>query len=153
MLPITTMTVGCWTWDLQCSSKYSLVYEVYYQAIVYPENFDTYIEDNKSKFDDDFFSCLDNRRSFFLNAAANHYEFCDEFADPDISRQCYQDNEPAKIMNTLDTINEVINIGTLFNNTFMGSTLIMLKETLGSQDWEQLQKSVVPEYRKFLLCE
>lgn len=133
------------------------LYEAYYQAVVYPERFDNYVQNNQNDFDEDFFSCLDEKRDEIERAIDERQELCDQtyIGGSEFWHQCYDevDQEYAGLFGVLNAINEVTRYNESFEQTVDGAQLIVLKQLMGISDWENTMISLVPTVEEILMCE
>ena len=135
------------------TTVYTRVYRVYYQAMVYPEEFDSYVQSNMSDFDDRFFSCMQEARGRIAEIVAERSEICDQHADPEWRQACYDEIDEVAIGINLHDIESVIKEGIPFMDTPTGFALLLIKELIGQEDFEDLQKSIMPVFEDYFRCE
>ena len=135
-----------------------ILYETYYQAVVYPEQYDNYVQNNKVKFNKDFFSCLDEKRDDVAKTIEEEYEICDRAhtQGSDFWHQCYDDvaQQYGGFYGILTAITEVTRYNKSFEQTVYGAYLIYSKKyMMGESDYESLMRQIVPTLEASLTCE
>ncbi len=71
----------------------SSVYDVYSEAVIYPESFDQYVLDNQDRFNADYFSCLNDQIDMAEEVVSKAKQHCDDTFLPGslFWNQCYDD--------------------------------------------------------------
>jgi hypothetical protein len=134
---------------------YSIIYDLYYQLILYPEKGDQYIHSNSAMFNRKFYSCLSAVRQRALQEAQKHTDICRSYADPSERAKCEANNEGAKIFRWTNEIPPVCQGKELWSNTFTGSATIAGKQALKSVSpgqWEQIVKTQLPQWKPLFVC-
>lgn len=153
LLFIVSCCLGC---TPRCEDI-KILYETYYQAGVYPEQFDNYVQNNKAKFNNDFFSCLDEKRDDVAKNIEEEYELCDRAhtQGSEFWHQCYDDVDQqwGGIYGVLAAITEVTRNNKSFVQTDYGLYLILVKQEMGANDYESMMKQLAPTIEEFLTCE
>lgn len=139
----------------ECNTSYSL-YEAYYQAVIFPENFDGYVQNNTINFNEDFYDCLNDKRQNIEDKIIEEQQFCDEAHEQgsDFWHDCYDDIDQTYggMYNALGAIKEVTNNGKSYESTSFGFTMMLGKNMMGQSDWEYLMGTLIPDTREFLKC-
>lgn len=147
------LSFGC---KEECVTSYTL-YEAYYQAVIYPENFDNYVQDNQMNFDDDFFNCLNDKKQDISDQIKKEQKLCDQahVQGSDFWHDCYDeiDQEYVGTYNALIAIYEVAKNQKSFNQTDFGIYAIFGKNLIGKSEWENLMSQAVPANMELLECE
>jgi hypothetical protein len=133
---------------------YTVVYDVYFNTMEFPERGNELIAANQGIFGDRFYACMYQVHSKFDQAAANHYKFCDEVhGDPDANYRCRQENEPAKVAQWLSAIEAAAREQVLWSETLPAQAGVIAKQIVGDSAYVQLVRATVPPYRPYMLCE
>jgi hypothetical protein len=76
-------------------TEISTLYNAFRQAIVYPEQFDTYLENNRASFDSAFFDKIDDIQRNISEAAAQYADHCNDtfLTGSDFWNQCHNEAE------------------------------------------------------------
>ena len=132
------------------------LYDTYYEAVVYPENFNEYVQNNRDQFNDDFFYCLDEKRNWAQKKIEEGYKICDEtfVQGDDFWHQCYDDvdQEYGGYLGVLNAINQVTRNNVPFEQT-EGALLILSKQTIGFEEYESLMSQTIMASKKTHFCE
>ncbi len=136
----------------------SSVHPVYFNAVVYPESFDAYVQNNKSAFDKDFLSCLDDKISVAEKNAENERQLCDDtfVQGSDFWNACYDDIGPQHLFIAyLSAIRIVTTPGASlnFSQTETGAYLIISKQVIGAREYESLMSGIVSLLEEGMECE
>lgn len=137
----------------RAQQEYSVVYDLYYDLLQYPENGNDAIARNQGIFGDRFFLCLEELKSRYMEWAQDHYQYCDSvYTEPRFRSDCYQQNEPAKTYQWLRTIGSVTRNQTQWSDTVEAGISIMSKQAVGSDFWLQTIRRMTPPHRPMLVC-
>ena len=125
-------------------------YEAYYNAMVWPENFDAYAQSHD--FNKDFFSCLGEARDEISKIVQERAEICDMHVDPEWRAQCYEEIDEIALLTAINSIEAVTRHGTPFEETATGFALLLVKQVFGAEEYEQLPMQTVPQLEGYFTC-
>ena len=134
--------------------NYTLVADLAHAVLLTPEAGDQIIANNRNLFDSRFYEALNNRIRFFETHAARHYEYCNLYRrEPRANQQCYQENEPAKNMHYLQTLNDATRNITPWSRSLVGQASVIGKQAVGAELWEALINAQFAETRHLFIVE
>lgn len=140
----------------ECTTSYAL-YNAYYQAVIYPESFDEYVQNNKTDFTDDIYECIDEKSRSISDKVKEERQFCDEahVQGSDFWNDCYDDIDQAYggIYNALEAIKQVAQNGKSYEQTEFGLYMILGKNMMEQGEWVSLMGQLIPETKEYLKCE
>jgi hypothetical protein len=134
---------------------YSIVYDLYYNLMLYPESGDALIQENKRLFNKDFFSCLDVVQQRAMQDAQRHTNVCNQNTSSDDRAQCEKNNEGAKLFTWIKDIRSASRGDMPWSETFAGSTMIMAKrelERVRPGEYERIVRDGMQQIRPLLIC-
>lgn len=135
--------------------EYSIIYDLYYQLILYPEQGDHLINNNTSLFHSRFYSCLSVVQQRAQQAAQQHTNRCNNIINIHERAKCEQNNEGAKLYRWINEIRSVCQGNTSWSNTLTGSTAIFTKrqlESLSPGQYEHIVRTTLPQWRYLFVC-
>lgn len=135
--------------------RHSLVYDLYYQLMLYPEHGNQLILNNIAVFDGEFYNCLSTVRERARQEALRHSAVCNHFADPYQKARCEANNEGAKLFRWTNEIQAVCQGNIMWSNTLTGRAAIVGKQALESVNpgqYEQIVRTQLPALRPFFMC-
>jgi len=135
---------------------YSIVYDLYYNLMLYPENGDNTISRNQTIFDGQFYSCLSAVQQRAQRAAQQHTAQCNMINDLSRRAKCEQGNEGAKLWTWTRRVRSACQGQILWSQTDIGQVAIIGKNALESMtpgQYENIVKTTVPQWRSFLMCQ
>lgn len=134
---VLLLLVGCEDEDCR---KVTSVTPVFLAAMEYPESFDAYVTNNQNLFNDDFFTCLDQRLIETKKTVDKVTGECDAlFGGTDQWVGCYNERilGPENLLNIFGTIKRVTKGETRWADTNTGLSLIVMKSS-DPKSWQQL---------------
>jgi hypothetical protein len=72
--------------------------------------------------------------------------------DPDWRAQCYEEIDEIALLTAINSIEAVTRNGTPFEQTVTGYALLLAKQIFGAEEYEQLQKEIVPSLEDNFTC-
>ena len=73
--------------------------------------------------------------------------------EPKANRQCYQENEPAKNMNFLQTLRDATRDNPPWSQSLVGQASVMAKQAIGAKLWTSLQSTYFAQIHDLFLVE
>jgi hypothetical protein len=143
---------GC---SKECTDVYTL-YDTYYNAALFPEDFNTYASENRALYDDDYKSVLKEKINEVNAEISERYEHCDDtFGSGDFWHRCYEDvgAELGGYLGMLTAIKEVTIDGKNYENTDFGAYLILGKQMVGDDEYEYWLGAILPQLQDELVYE
>lgn len=134
----------------------SIVYDLYYNLILYPETGDQFVQINHAVFDGNFYSCLAQVQQRAMQAGQQETNRCNGIIDPGRRRACHNNNEAAKIYTWTREIRPCCQGNGLWSQTTIGAAAIVGKRALESMypgAWEQTIRTTLPAWRPLFLCQ
>jgi hypothetical protein len=134
---ILPLAFGCEDEDCE---KVTSVTPVFYEAMEYPESFDTYVANNQAVFDANFFRCLDQKLIETQKVIDRETAECDElYGGSDLWVGCYNDNilGPENLLSILYTIKRVTKGEVRWADTNTGLSIIVMKSS-DPETWQQM---------------
>ena len=135
---------------------YSIVYDLYYQLMLYPENGDSLIQNNQALFDSRFYSCLNTVQHRAQQAALQHNATCDNIIDPHARAQCEKNNEGAKLWSWTRQVRSACSGSILWSQTDIGWATSLGKRELDARmpgKYESTVRTMVPQWKSVFICE
>jgi hypothetical protein len=135
---------------------YSIVYDLYYNLMLYPESGDELIRTNQKLFDSRFYSCMDEVQEKARQAGQRHSDGCNQLISPNDRAECEKNNEGAKLWSWIKDVRSACRGDTRWSETFAGSTMIISKrelERVRPGDYERIINDGIPQLRPMLTCE
>ena len=133
------------------------IHDVYTQAVIYPEHFDTWVAQHPETFDAGFNKCLDQLISLNWNIAEEQKTLCYQThtSDIDYLTPCIQDVKLnfGNYRTLLLVIKTVARGQNAFSESELGASMILSKQLLGAFEYEQLMMPVIEAAIPFNTCE
>ena len=104
-----------------------IMYELYVESVLYPENFDRVIARNRALFDGNFRDCLSNLTGAYMQVGRREMEVCDSHANPRWRSQCYQESMGAGMWMWCLSLRAALD-GTPWQQTTAGSNTVFAKQ-------------------------
>jgi hypothetical protein len=108
-------------WALAQPSGYSFVFEVYMQSALEPDSFDSWFEENRARFDQQFSSCFRTLYSQWQQQAAADAEICDQHDDSNWKAKCHSESRAEHYFLWAKDMRQVLSAGEGWVDTFTGS--------------------------------
>lgn len=129
-----------------------IVYNAYYEASLYPEDFDFYARENLSgECGEKFLSCIEEMKFTLAESFARVTEHCSGLP-PEYRDECY-DVDEAAIMIFLDSMAAVVRGEASFGETFSGLGALAGKYMFGTEFWISMQEMILTVYKPVLVCD
>ena len=138
---------------VDAQQEYTVVYELYYQLTLYPENADELIRRNQTAFDSRFHSCLNVVQERAAQASRRHIAYCNQITDPHARSRCIQNDEGRKFWTWCRTLRSVARGEVRWSDTLQAQAAFVAKQALGAEMYEQIVRSTVPKWRSMLVCQ
>ena len=139
VLVICLLAIGC---EEEDCVKVTSVTPVFLAAMDNPESFDTYVADNQSTFDENFYKCLDQKLVEVQRTIDRETKECNDlFGGSDLWVGCYNDNilGPENLLSILYGIKTVTKGEKRWDETNVGASLILIKYS-DPETWDELME-------------
>ena len=127
--------------------EYTVVYDLYYNLTVYPENADELIRRNQRVFGGRFHSCLDRVQERAAQASREHMAYCNTLADPRSRAACAQEDEGGKFWTWARTVRSATRGEVRWSDTAIGQASLLAKREMGPARYEKIVQREVPKRR------
>ena len=142
--------------QVHAQQVYTVVYDLYYQLTLYPENGDGLIEKNRALFDPRFYSCLKVVQERAAQTSRQHMGYCNRLENPQSQAECARNDEAGKFWTWTRTIRAVTREEVRWSETHQGQAAVMGKNALESLNpgyYEKIIRSTVPNWKPILICQ
>jgi hypothetical protein len=144
------------TAPVHAQQAYAVVYELWYNLYLNPENGDNLIAQNQNVFDARFYSCLDAIQSQVAPAAIEHAEYCNQMVDPQMYDNCIKQNTGAQVWVLVQTMRAATSGQMRWSQTMYGQAAIVgkqISESVAPGMWAQIVQASAPMMQPILTCQ
>ncbi len=142
--------------QVHAQQEYTVVYDLYYNLMLYPEDGDDIIQQNQELFDSQFYDCMNVVQNVAYQASREHMAYCNGLANQAAYSQCIKEDEGGKIVTWGRRVLSVIRGEVRWFDTDVAQAAILAKKMMnsimGPGAYEQMIKGMVPQWRGLLVC-
>lgn len=102
------------------AQEWETLYQVYIESVHNPLQFDSFIEENDSAFNQEFNTCATNLINKLWPAAQEQIEVCNQHVNPEFKNKCMQENTLASAALWVFSLQQRVNDKTPWCNTLGG---------------------------------
>jgi hypothetical protein len=133
-----------------------IMYDLYAESVLYPENFDSVIANNRRLFDNYFDSCLHNLTMAYMEAGRREMQICNGHTNPRWRSQCLQESTSASMWMWCLSLRAALD-GTPWQRTTTGSNTLfakqMLEQLMGAGSYASSMRQFIPMMRPYFRCQ
>lgn|SRR5574341_190940 len=140
----------------------NIMYRVYVESYSKPETFDMYIDQNRKRFDEEFFACTERLLVKYAARAKEHADWCRGYTDTQMHQNCMAQNIDAQFGDWLLSTVSAVKNGTPWCKTSVGSFFCSVKQYSEIETFydslfpglkEKIAQEAEPLNRLYLTCD